>query len=142
MSEPTTSKSAPGFVWLLGAFAGFAILAAVLQGIFGAERTDPRIPERLANWEEINKAQQASLQKMGLEKGKSSAALAKGVTLVSGLAPSKSNMVVPGSPTQLKQAAAAAPAAPAAPAAGTPAPAPVPAAPAPAPAAPAPAPAK
>lgn len=126
MSDSTTTKRAPGFVWILGAFACFAVLSVVLQGIFTRERVDPRIAERLANLDEITKAQQASLQKMGLEKGKSSAALAKGVTLVSGMAPTKSTMVVPGSPTQLKQAAAAAPA--------TPAPAPAPAAPAPAPA--------
>ena len=127
MSASTTSTRAPGFVWLLGAFAGFAILAAVLTSLFSAERTDSRIPDRLANWDEIHKAQLANVQKMGLEEGKSAAALAKGLTLVAGQAPSKSGMVVPGSPTQLKQAAAAA--APAAPAA-----APAPAAPAPAPA--------
>jgi hypothetical protein len=113
MSNPTNSKNAPGFVWLLGAFAGFAVLAAVLQSLFSAERSDPRAAERLANWAEISAAQQANLQKMGLEQGKSSAALAKGLSLVSALAPAKSNMVVPGSPTQLKQAATAAPAAPA-----------------------------
>lgn len=126
MSESTTSNRAPGIVWLLGAFAGFAVLAAVLQSLFSGERPDPRSSDRLANWEEISKAQQANVQKMGLEPGKSKAALAKGVAAVSALAPTKSSMVVPGSPTQLKQAAASA----------------APAAPAPAPAAPAPAPAK
>ncbi len=116
MSDSTPQR-APGFVWLLGAFAGFAVLAAVLQGIFAGERIDARAAERFKNWQEINAAQQANLQKMGLEKGKSDAVLAKGVTLVKALAPTKSTMVVPGSPTQLKQAAAApAPAAPAAPA--------------------------
>lgn len=120
MSDSTTQR-APGFVWLLGAFAGFAVLAAVLQGLLAGERTDTRAPERLKNWEEINAAQVANVQKMGLEKGKSDATLAKGVELVKGLKPSKSAMVVPGSPTQLKQAAAAAPAA--APAAPAPAPA-------------------
>jgi hypothetical protein len=127
MSDSPSPQRAPGFVWLLGAFAGFAVLGALINGIFTQERPDPRSAERTANLAKITKAQNENLAKMGLEKGKSANRLAKGLALVKAQAPTKSTMIVPGSPTQLKQAAAAAPAAPA------PAPAPVaPAAPAPA----------
>jgi hypothetical protein len=127
MSDSPSPQLAPGFVWLLGAFAGFAVLGALINAVFHQERPDPRSAERTANLAEITKAQSENLSKMGLEKGKSADRLAKGLELVKVQTPTKSNMVVPGSPTQLKQAAAAAPAAPA------PATAPVaPAAPAPA----------
>jgi hypothetical protein len=116
MSDSPTTQRAPGFIWILGAFAGFAVLGAVLNGILKQERPDPRAAERAANLAEITKAQNENLAKMGLEKGKSAVRLAKGLELVKTMAPAKSNMVVPGSPTQLKQAAASAPAAPAAPA--------------------------
>ena len=123
MSEPSSPQRAPGFIWLLGAFAGFAVLAAVLNGVFAGQRPDPRGSERAANLAEITKAQNENMAKMGLEKGKSTDRLAKGLELVKAMKAAKSNMVVPGSPTQLKQAASAAPAPAAAPAAA-PAPAP------------------
>lgn len=117
MSDSSSNKRAPGFVWLLGVFAGFAVLGSVLGKVFTGERPDPRGAERSANLAEITKAQNENLAKMGLEKGKSAARLASGLEILKKQAPTKSNMVVPGSPTQLKQAATAAPvAAPAAPA--------------------------
>lgn len=117
MSDSPSNKRAPGFVWLLGVFAGFAVLGSVLSKVFTNERPDPRAAERSANLAEISKAQNDNLAKMGLEKGKSAERLAASLEVLKKQAPTKSNMVVPGSPTQLKQAAtsppAAAPAAPA-----------------------------
>ncbi len=110
MSDSPSNKQAPGFIWLLGVFAGFAVLGSVLTKVFSDERPDPRAAEPSANLAEISKSQNEKLAKMGLEKGKSAARLSSSLETLKKLAPSKSNMVVPGSPTQLKQAATPAPA--------------------------------
>ncbi len=125
-----TSKSGTTFLWVLGAFASFAVLFLVIQTL-GAKKVeiDPRSPERLANTVEIAKAQTDLIAKMGLnDAAKKDAVYTKALEVLQSRKPAVSTQVVPGSPTQLKQAAAAAPA---------PAPAATPAAPATAPAVPA-----
>ena len=117
----SASKPAPGFLWLLTAFLGFAALAVVLNAIFSGVRPNPRDEVRAANTAAIKEAQDKNLEKLGLLPGKSAAALAKGLALVQSAKPTTSTMAVPGSPTQLKQAAQSAAPAPA----SIPAPAPV-----------------
>ncbi len=130
MSQPDLPKKAGAtFLWVLGAFACFAVLFSVIQAISGsAAGIDPRAPERQAARDEIVALQDANLTALGLKDAKKKAeTFTKTLTVLKDKAPAASAQVVPGSPTQLKQAAAAAPPAPAAVA---PAPA-VPAAPAP-----------
>lgn len=114
-STATSSKAGATFLWVLGAFASFAVLFYVIQASFatqGAE--DPRAPERLANKEEILKAQNELVAKMGLnDPAKKAAIFTKTLETLKGKPAGVSTQVVPGSPTQLKQAAAPAPAAPA-----------------------------
>ncbi|HYF36904.1 MAG TPA: hypothetical protein VD994_16525 [Prosthecobacter sp.] len=145
-SSATTSKTGATFLWVLGAFASFAVLFLIIQAFVGERGyVDPRADTRSAQREEVAQAQLGILAKMGLQdSAKREALFASTIKTLEAKKPGVSTQLVPGSPTQLKQAAAAAaatpapaPAAPAAP--GAPAPA-VPAAPsAPAPAAPAPA---
>lgn len=141
MSQPEQPKKAgTTFLWVLGAFAGFAVLFSILQAVGGSQSAqDPRAEERAAFTAEILKAQADNLAKIGFnDAAKRKAAFEKTLTALAAKKPAVSSQVVPGSPTQLKQqAATAASQAPAA------APAPAPAAPAatPAPAAPTPAPA-
>lgn len=108
----SASKSGPGFFWLLTAFLGFAALAMVLNAFFVGERPNPRDQVRAANTAALKEAQDKNLEKMGLLPGKSAATLAKGLSLVQAGKPVTSTMAVPGSPTQLKQAAASAAPAP------------------------------
>ena len=115
MSPPAIhSKSGSSFFWVLAAFASFAVLFLIIQTLAakpGAE--DPRAPERIANSAEIIKAQSEIIAKMGLNDPTEKAAIFdKTLTLLSSRKPSISTQVVPGSPTQMKQAAA--PATPAA----------------------------
>ncbi len=146
-SDPSP-KAGATFLWVLGAFAGFAVLFIVIQAMSASKLGfDPRADERAANTAEILKAQTENLAKIGFsDAAKKKAVFEKSLAALAAKTPAVSTQVVPGSPTQLKQAAAAMPpTAPATPAsASTPAAAPVstapaaPAAPAPAPAAPAP----
>jgi hypothetical protein len=126
MSPPAIhSKSGSSFFWVLAAFASFAVLFLIIQTLAakpGAE--DPRAPERTANTAEIVKAQSELTAKMGLnDLAKKSAIFDKTLTVLSSRKPTTSTQVVPGSPTQIKQAAAPAATtpAPAAPATATPA---------------------
>lgn len=147
MSQPEQPKKAGAtFLWVLGAFAGFAVLFLLIQSMTSSKLgIDPRAEERSANTAEIVKAQNENLAKIGFnDSARKQAVFEKALATVGSKKPAASAQVVPGSPTQLKQAAAsaapapaAAPAAPGAPAPAAPAPVP---APAPAPAAPAPAP--
>lgn len=124
MSETTSSsnKPAPGFFWFLVAFLGFAVGASLLTKL-GGDRLNPRDAERAAAAAEIKALHEENLAKMGLQKGKSADRLAKGVEALKALPPAAATtVVVPGSPTQLKQAAAA-PAPAVAPAPATPPPA-------------------
>lgn len=138
-SEPP-KKAGATFLWVLGAFAGFAVLFSLIQASVDSKLgDDPRAPERLANTAEIVKAQNENLAKIGFsDTAKKKAVFDKTVAQLGAKKPTVSTQVVPGSPTQLKQAAAAAPApavapTPAAAPAATPTPAPAapPAAPAP-----------
>lgn len=126
MSQPEqTQKAGATFLWVLGAFAGFAVLFSILQSTASTPE-DPRIAERLAAKEEITKLQDANLTAMGLkDAAKKAEAFNKALATLKAKPVGASTQVVPGSPTQLKQAAAAAPA---------PAPAAAPAAPPAAPA--------
>jgi len=162
MSQPDQPKKAGAtFVWVLGAFAGFAVLFIIIQSITDSKQGfDPREQERRDYTAEILKAQSENIAKLGLnDEAKKNAVFTKALAALGAKKPGVSTQVVPGSPTQLKQAApapaAAAPAAPAPAAPSNPAPPipttfvpsvpaapagsapPIPAAPAPAPAAPA-----
>lgn len=108
----SVSKPAPGFFWLLTAFLGFAALAMVLNALFVGERPNPRDAVRAENTAVLKEAQNKNLERLGLVPGKSAATLAKGLALVQAAKPVTSTMVVPGSPTQLKQAAQSAAPAP------------------------------
>jgi len=119
----STSKPGTPFLWVLGAFTGFAILLAIFLNLAKPAPVDPREPERLANKEEILKAQAELTTKMGLnDAAKKGVVFDKALSLLASRKASVSTQVVPGSPTQLKQAAAApAPAPAATPAAAAPA---------------------
>jgi hypothetical protein len=111
MSPPAIhSKSGSSFFWVLAAFACFAVLFLIIQTLAakpGAE--DPRAPERIANSAEIMKAQSEIIANMGLNDAtKKTAIFDKTLAVLSSRKPSTSTQVVPGSPTQMKQAAASA----------------------------------
>jgi hypothetical protein len=110
MSQPEhPQKAGATFLWVLGAFAGFAVLFSVLQSTVSTPE-DPRVPERLAAKEEITKLQDANLTAMGLkDAAKKAEVFNKALTALKAKPVGASTQVVPGSPTQLKQAAAAAP---------------------------------
>lgn len=129
MSQPDQPKKAGAtFVWVLGAFAGFAVLFIIIQSITDSKQGfDPREQERRDYTAEILKAQSENIAKLGLnDEAKKNAVFTKTLAALGAKKFGVSTQVVPGSPTQLKQAAAAAPA----PAAAAPAAAPAPAAPA------------
>jgi hypothetical protein len=144
-SSESSSKTGATFLWLLGSFAGFAVLFYVVNALFGGPSgSDPRSSDRLQIKSEIAAEQAALIEKMGLADDVKRAALFDKAALgLKAKPPVKSAALVPGSPTQLKQMAAEAPpaAAPGAvpatpastPAPATPAPTAVPAVPAPAP---------
>ncbi|MBN8418110.1 MAG: hypothetical protein J0L73_04270 [Verrucomicrobia bacterium] len=125
MSQPDQPKKAGAtFTWVLGAFAGFAVLLLIIQAFNDSKQGfDPREKERRDNTAEILKAQSENMAKLGLNvEAKKKDVFGKTLAALSAKKPGVSTQVVPGSPTQLKQAAAAsAPAAPAAPAPGAPA---------------------
>ena len=111
MSPPAIhSKSGSSFFWVLAAFASFAVLFVIIQTLAakpGAE--DPRAPERIANSAEIMKAQSEIIANMGLNDAtRKSSIFDKTLAVLSSRKPSTSTQVVPGSPTQMKQAAASA----------------------------------
>ncbi len=137
MSQPDPSKKAGAtFVWVLGAFAGFAVLFVLIQSLSDSKAGfDPRAQERSDNTAEILKAQNENIAKLGLnDDAKKKAVFEKTIAELGAKKAGVSTQVVPGSPTQLKQAAASVPA-PAAPAPAAPSAA-APASPATAPAAP------
>lgn len=117
MPENTESSNRGAtLTFVLGAFATFAVLLSLFQWWRGGPPPDERAALRLANTAEVSKAQDALLDKMGLkDKAKSAALFEKVAADLKRKPPVVSKMVVPGSPTQLKQAAAAPAAAPAAP---------------------------
>ncbi len=127
MSQSEQPKKAGAtFLWVLGAFAGFAVLFTLIVASADSKLgDDPRAPERLSNTAEIVKAQNENLAKLGFSDAvKKKAVFDTTVAQLGAKKPTVSTQVVPGSPTQLKQAAAAAPAPAAAPATSPAAPAP------------------
>ncbi|MEZ5385478.1 MAG: hypothetical protein R3F13_08185 [Prosthecobacter sp.] len=126
MSQSESSpKAGATFLWVLGAFAGFAVLFSVIQAFVDSKLgEDPRAAERLANTAEIAKLQSENIAKIGFnDAAKKQAVFKKTLADLTTKKPAVSTQVVPGSPTQLKQAAAAAPAPAETPAASAPAPA-------------------
>jgi len=111
---------------VFAAFASFAVIAAILQAWAGGRPADPLSALRLKNKAEIAEAQSALLKKSGLADNPD-AVIAKAVAQIGMRKLETSKVVVPGSPTAIKQAAPA-PAPPAVPAkpASAPAPTPVP----------------
>jgi hypothetical protein len=109
------SKSSASFLWVSGAFVGFAALFFLVQALFGkAPVTDPRSPDRLAIKDEVQAEQNALIAKMGLnDETKKAAIFAKAAAELKTRKSAKSVFVVPGSPTQLKQMAEGAPPPPA-----------------------------
>ena len=160
MSDPAphTPPRAPlVLLGVLAAFASFAVIAAVLQTYAGGRPSDPLSEVRLKNKAEIAEAQLALLKKSGLADN-ADAVIAKAVGQIGMRKLEASKVVVPGSPTAIKQSVPApapattpvkpavtpapvsapvsppaVPAAPAPPVPATPPPAPVPATPPPAP---------
>jgi hypothetical protein len=106
-TSETPSKSSASFLWVSGAFVGFAALFFIVQAIFGkAPVTDPRSPDRLVIKEEVQAEQNALIAKMGLDdEAKRAAIFAKAAAELKSRKPGKSAFLVPGSPTQLKQMA-------------------------------------
>ena len=106
-TSETSSKSSASFLWVLGAFVGFAVLFIVVQALFGkAPVTDPRSPDRLVIRGEILAEQEALIAKMGLnDEAKKTALFVKATAELKNRKTAKSAFVVPGSPTQLKQMA-------------------------------------
>lgn len=102
-----TSKTEATFMWILGAFASFAVLFWVIQTGFAKPGvSDPRAPERIANKTEITEQQEKLLSEMGLaDLEKKNAVFNKAVQFLKSRPEGVSSQVVPGSPTQLKQAA-------------------------------------
>jgi hypothetical protein len=119
-SESPSPRSGISVFTLLGSFAGFALLFFLAQWAFGGsgEVPDPKTPERLTIKAEIAKSQSELLGKMGLTDEKQRQAIfEKTAAALQDKKPAKSAVVVPGSPTQLKQMSAETP--PAAPAPAT-----------------------
>ncbi len=114
-SSDNTSSTGATFTWVLGCFAGFAVLFYLIQSLFGGiAEQDLRADERLTASREVAKEQDDLLAKMGLkEEAKRAELFAKIATSLKAKKPAKSAALVPGSPTQLKQMAAEAAAAPA-----------------------------
>ncbi len=120
-SSESSSQTGPTLLWVIGCFAGFAALFYLIQALFGgaAADADPRAGERLAARQEVAKEQAEMIGKMGLDdQAKRAAVFAKTAAGLKTKKAAKSEALVPGSPTQLKQmeaeAAAAAAQAPAA----------------------------
>lgn len=142
-TPPTPSRSLSIFLGTLAAFASFAVVIAIAEAGFGGAADDANHQERVQMKLDLNKEQDALLEKYGLKKDPDSV-IAKVVDSIKGRKVSTTTQVVPGSPTALKgQAPAVTPEAAPKPEAAAPTPAPEaskpaePAAPAPAPAAPA-----
>ncbi len=132
----TPSRGPLVFLGVLAAFASFAVIAAGLQIFAGGKPEDSQSKVRLDHKEEIAKAQMVQLKKYGLADN-ADAVIAKAVEQIGTRKLEASKVVVPGSPTAIKQSAPApAPAPPVKPEAPpTPEPTPAPAT-APAPVAP------
>ena len=129
MSDPAPHPPSRGPLITLGAlaaFASFAVIAAILQTCAGGKPSDPQSEVRLKNKAEIAEAQSALLKKSGLADN-ADAVIAKSVEQIGTRKLEVSKVVVPGSPTAIKQSAPAPAPVPAPPAKPAVTPAPVPA---------------
>ena len=116
MSDPAPHPPSRGPLITLGAlaaFASFAVIAAILQTCAGGKPSDPQSEVRLKNKAEIAEAQSALLKKSGLADN-AEAVIAKSVAQLGTRKLEASKVVVPGSPTAIKQSAPAPAPAPAA----------------------------
>lgn len=132
ITPTSTSRPLSIFVGILAAFASFALIAALLQGLAGGKPADPSENERLKKKADVAAEQNAMIEKYGL-KSNAEAVIANAVTQISSRKLETTTTVVPGSPTAIKQAAAVPTPSPAAPTPVPPPPAPT-TSPAPAPA--------
>jgi hypothetical protein len=117
-SSPTRVLSV--FVGTLAAFASFALLTSLIQGFAGGKPGDPLSKDRIAKRTAAVAEQKALIEKYGLSTN-ADAIFEKSASQLQTRKEAASTVVVPGTPTALKQAAPAAPAA--APASPAPAPA-------------------
>jgi hypothetical protein len=108
----SSSKSGATLPWLIAVFFGFAIVFYTAQKFLaGTPGSDPRSVERLALRKEVNAAQQDLLGKMKLTNEAERARLfARTAEQIAAKKPARSEVVVPGSKTQLEQMQAAPPA--------------------------------
>ncbi|HSI63376.1 MAG TPA: hypothetical protein VLE43_09660, partial [Candidatus Saccharimonadia bacterium] len=123
MSSPATqppSRALTTTLGVLAAIASFAVLAALFQAAGGGAPEDVRHETALKKKADLQKEQQALLEKYGLA-GNPDAVFAKALDGIKARKESTSKVVVPGSKTALAQAAAATPAPAPAPAAAAPA---------------------
>lgn len=113
-SQTTTSTSRPWsiFVGVLAAFASFAVVAAILQAVAGGKPSDPLSAERLKKKADVAVEQDALIEKYGL-KSNANVIIANAVTQIQSRKIETTIVVVPGSPTAIKQAAASPASAPA-----------------------------
>lgn len=103
-SAATVTKPSTPFLWVFGAFTSFAILLAFLLNLADPALSDPRESERLANKDEIAKAQADLLAKLGVNStGTRDQIISKTVEYFASKKSAASSQVVPGSSTQLKQ---------------------------------------
>lgn len=113
-SNPSRALSA--VAGTLTAFASFAVIASLIQGIWGGKPADATSKDRIEKRSAAVADQKALLDKYGLTEH-SAEVFEKAATQIKARKESATTFVVPGTPTALKQAATApAPAAPAAPA--------------------------
>jgi hypothetical protein len=112
----TSSNSKPSatFFWVLMLFFGFAVFFYLVQALFvRGDVSDPRSGERVALASEVHQAEADLLNKMGLsDESKRAAIFEKTLMTLKSKKPTASQVVVPGSATQLQQMQAV-PAAPA-----------------------------
>lgn len=116
-SSTSTNRPLSIFVGVLAAFASFALIAAILQAVAGGKPDDPLSVERLEKKADVAAEQDALIEKYGL-KTNADSVFANAATQIQSRKVEATTVVVPGSPTAIKQAAAAPAPAP------TPAPAP------------------
>lgn len=99
---------------VLAAFASFAVIAAILQGVAGGKPTDPLTPERLKKKADVAAEQDALIEKYGLKKNAADV-INSAVTQIKTRKVETTMVVVTGSPTAIKQASAVPAPTPAAP---------------------------
>ena len=115
MSANNTSSSRLSVaLGVFGALAGFAVVTVLFQWSAGGKPIDPSVAERLKKKETVAGEQAALIEKYGMESSaKADAVFGKVGDQLKARKVAASSVVVPGSPTAIKQAPVAAPAPPA-----------------------------